>query len=533
MSFQTIDWNTRKEFFKFTRGRFVLDEDENLRKREVGFDMNELARVAADSVGAAQCVDVRKFPDGMFNKAFLMLMDDGREVVAKVPNPNAGRTHYTTASEVATMDFARRVLDTPAPRVYAWNSNAQSHSVGAEYIIMEKAQGVPLSQVWDAMELPQKLQVLLALIQIQKRWLSTSFSHYGGLYYAKDVQSSSASHYVQDGVVIKNPEFVIGPATGRDWHDAGRTGLDIRRGPWSSLSQYLRSIGERETKATQVLNSPKQIALFCGPKLYQPDPEEKLTALGQYRQIVDAILPGNKTICDPYLWHDDLHDDNIFVDPSNPGKITTIIDWQSCHISPLFNHNADPAFLDWDGLEPENLDLTPKPDLSGLSPEEKSAALRDYAHLNIFIAWRKLMQAKNPDLFEVTEFRKTASYGLLFLAHRMFEYGEAHFQSLLVDLKDTWPTVTAVTGQTPFPFDFSDAEIERIKFKSDCAVAGTELVAQVKETMGELWPDKGFIDHERYDACRAALKEMKEQLIEQLAENEEERAEYERYWPFD
>ena len=51
--------------------------------------------------------------------------------------------------------------------------------------------------------------------------------------------------------------------------------------------------------------------------------------------------------------------------------------------------------------------------------------------------------------------------------------------------------------------------------------------------MCELWPDKGFIDHDRYNSCRAALKEMKEQLIEQLAENEEERAEYERYWPLD
>lgn len=32
-------------------------------------------------------------------------MQDGTQVVGKVPNPNAGRPHYTTASEVATMDF--------------------------------------------------------------------------------------------------------------------------------------------------------------------------------------------------------------------------------------------------------------------------------------------------------------------------------------------------------------------------------------------------------------------------------------------
>ena len=50
----------------------------------------------------------------MFNKAFLMFMDDGREVVAKVPNPNAGIPHFTTASEVATMDFVSLSWTPPA-----------------------------------------------------------------------------------------------------------------------------------------------------------------------------------------------------------------------------------------------------------------------------------------------------------------------------------------------------------------------------------------------------------------------------------
>ena len=82
-----------------------MDEAENLRKREIRFDMNELAKVAANSVGATQCISIKKYPDGMFNKAFLFSMEYGSEVVAKVPNPNAGLPHFTTASEVAMMDF--------------------------------------------------------------------------------------------------------------------------------------------------------------------------------------------------------------------------------------------------------------------------------------------------------------------------------------------------------------------------------------------------------------------------------------------
>lgn len=143
------------------------------------------------------------------------------------------------------------------------------------------------------------------------------------------------------------------------------------------------------------------------------------------------------------------------------------------------------------------------------------------------------MQAKNSDLYRVVEFRKTPVYGLIFLAHRMFEYGEAHFQSLLVDLKDTWMELPGVTNNSPFPFTFYESDVERIKLDSDGAVAGTELIAEAKEMMGDLWPDKGFIEHDRYDDCKASLEKVKCLILDQLAENDEERTEYERYWLFD
>ncbi len=78
-------------------------------QRTVRFNMDELARVAAKAIGAPshRCVHVQKCPDGLYNKAYIFRMDDGREVIGKVPNPNAGIPHYTTASEVATMDFVR------------------------------------------------------------------------------------------------------------------------------------------------------------------------------------------------------------------------------------------------------------------------------------------------------------------------------------------------------------------------------------------------------------------------------------------
>lgn len=74
----------------------------------------ELARIAAEVAGSNHCVDVEKCADGMYNKALLLTMDDGVQVVGKIPNPNAGREYFTTASEVATMDF----VGLPASSLY-------------------------------------------------------------------------------------------------------------------------------------------------------------------------------------------------------------------------------------------------------------------------------------------------------------------------------------------------------------------------------------------------------------------------------
>jgi hypothetical protein len=49
---------------------------------------------------------VLKCREGLNNKAYILTMDNGSELFAKLPNPIAGPAFYTTASEVATRQFA-------------------------------------------------------------------------------------------------------------------------------------------------------------------------------------------------------------------------------------------------------------------------------------------------------------------------------------------------------------------------------------------------------------------------------------------
>ncbi len=99
--------NDGGDFFRYTSGRWLWDEERHLQDRYRAFNIEELKAVAAKSLGANECISMVKIGEGNFNKAFRLVMDNGTVGIARIPHPNAGPPTYTTASEVATMDFVR------------------------------------------------------------------------------------------------------------------------------------------------------------------------------------------------------------------------------------------------------------------------------------------------------------------------------------------------------------------------------------------------------------------------------------------
>lgn len=95
------------DFFRYTSGRWVWGEEQQLRDCYRKFNVPELQRAAAKSVGARACVNIAKLTvgEGSFNKVFRLVMDNGKVVIVWIPNPNSGPAYLTTASEVATMDW--------------------------------------------------------------------------------------------------------------------------------------------------------------------------------------------------------------------------------------------------------------------------------------------------------------------------------------------------------------------------------------------------------------------------------------------
>lgn len=94
-----------ENFFRYTSGRWLWDEQQQFQDRYKAFNVVELQNLAAKAVGSDSCVSMTKLAEGGYNKVFRLLMNDGKTVLARIPNPNAGPPFYTTASDVATMQF--------------------------------------------------------------------------------------------------------------------------------------------------------------------------------------------------------------------------------------------------------------------------------------------------------------------------------------------------------------------------------------------------------------------------------------------
>ena len=74
-------------------------------QRYVRFDLDELVRLATKAIDSKYCISIEKYPNRMYNKVFLLTMNNDAQIVVKILNSNVERPHLTIASEVATMKF--------------------------------------------------------------------------------------------------------------------------------------------------------------------------------------------------------------------------------------------------------------------------------------------------------------------------------------------------------------------------------------------------------------------------------------------
>ncbi|OBT53647.1 hypothetical protein VE04_07322 [Pseudogymnoascus sp. 24MN13] len=280
------------ELFSYTSGRYLYNEQRRLAERYVEFNIEELKAVAAESGG--------------FNRVFLLTMDDGLEVIVKIPYHLTVPKHFTTESEVATLDFlqSKRI---PVPRVYAWSSKSDN-AVGTEYIIMEKAPGQPLEDRWFSLNPKERVRLVTSYIELEIKLFSLRIDAFGSLYYKETLPP----HLQADIYAADTPDesgdakrFCVGPAADYMFWRGKRDGLELDRGPCAN-----------ELECTRCFGKPMQNPFPHNDMLEgEIAPEAYTELLDKYLALHSYLLPKSRDnlLNRPTLRHPDLNPANIFV----------------------------------------------------------------------------------------------------------------------------------------------------------------------------------------------------------------------------
>ncbi|KAJ0423313.1 kinase-like domain-containing protein [Aspergillus carlsbadensis] len=272
------------ELYKYQRYRWLSGEPEKLASRYHEFRLPALleAAVKVTNRGAAEFAGVKvlKCVEGQHNKAFILTMNTGQDIVARIPNPNTGPKYYTVASEVATRHFLRDCLSIPVPCIYAWSTD-DSNAVGAEYILEEKAEGQPLGLVWSQLSNNSKYTIVKQIVEIEKKL-----------------------------------GFVSLP------------------GHRDSMADYAIAIGGNESRWDEAYAKPRMN--FWRSQEQPETPAEYTSILQRFIKLAPHLVQEEPSGMEPRnrLCHPDLHLDNIFINPKTK-RITSIIDWQHTAASPV------------------------------------------------------------------------------------------------------------------------------------------------------------------------------------------------------
>ncbi|KAF5319397.1 hypothetical protein D9619_008868 [Psilocybe cf. subviscida] len=347
-------------FFRYTSGRWLHDQDRNEALRYQSFNIDALKEEISQSTGASSVVDMSKLGEGRFNKAFRVQLSDGRTVVARIPTPIAGPQHLVTASEVATMTFLRdRVGLTQVPRIISWSSRAEETPVGAEYIVMDLADGIQLADVWELLTMKQKIRLVQQWMRFERHVLHAfSKGGFGSLYLRKDLPTDSARNIYLTSSDQPEADYVLGPSMFQRgyWEEkyGDRKDLNLDRGPWRDVASYLRSLTNCErawiSKYAQCpIGNRSYVAPWEVPAHLQ-NPEEHLRLLSLYDKVAPHLIPPDARLLRPTMTLIDSNANNIFLARDaflrdGTIELSAVIDWQHTAVLPLYITAVMPTFI--------------------------------------------------------------------------------------------------------------------------------------------------------------------------------------------
>ena len=258
--------------------------------------------------------------------------------------------------------------------------------LGFEWILLEKIDGIFLSEAWEGMNFDSKARLSREMAHILQQLSSLRFREIGNLYFSevqnqvsdrilsshgaeikdgtkahdstafypnneddndieteKSVLSSASTANVDRGI---GTEFVVGRIVSPWFFRDKRVLLPADRGPFSSSYELMMAKTQIQIERIKVL-SPLPTDEYHSQinEELAEDQDEILKTCHDSKELIPYYFPAldnSKGI--NTLYHSDISIRNIIVDPKTY-RITGIVDWESVSICPSWETFAYPHFL--------------------------------------------------------------------------------------------------------------------------------------------------------------------------------------------
>ncbi|KAL4897301.1 kinase-like domain-containing protein [Aspergillus ambiguus] len=509
------------DFFHYTSGRWLWDEEQQLHDRFSPFNIPELQKVAASSAGANECIEITKLAEGSFNKTFKLTMDNGMNVIARIPHPIAGPRYYMTASEVATMEFTRNILEIPTTQVFAWSADA-NNPVRSEYIIMEEAPGVKLDDIWEDLSLEQKITIMKDVTSLEKKNGFRIFNSYGNLYYASEnIPGASAAEVVGDlPLDVKNTvmrRFAIGPVAERAHWKKERAAMNIDRGPWKHPQDFAISLAHRELEwiAKYAVPKPPDDPLITSTT--QNSPSSHISLLHRYLKVAPYLFPSDRVVVAPHIWHTDLHSANIFV---QDGRISGVIDWQGIWAGPLILQARHPRLVEYHG----DIILKAPANFKDLEPDDKKRVREQMSRSIILYLYEKQIVKEVPLLNKVIRFNhgRTRCEPIQFVGDT-WDDDILPLRESLIRIEKYW---NELGFNFPCPIHFTEDELRIHSEESE----GWNDVQDFWDSVSFIVSQDGWTPKNLYNDALALFSELRETGLKSMTGKEREDFKKQTQW---
>ncbi|TKA26131.1 hypothetical protein B0A50_04628 [Salinomyces thailandicus] len=256
-----------------------------------------------------KCVEVCKLEGGTYHEICLLEFEDEWTCIARLTR-NKRENTTVTESEIETRRFVRRHTSIPVPETYFANLDP-ANAVGAPFVLMEDMKGYQLAIMWNALKTDYRLKVLAEIARVIAQLARLHFNKFGSL------RPGGAVGRLQNKTI---PD-----------HEPGR-------GPFSTTNDFMKSFLKDDAG-----RSAEVMALYT----------ETRAELAQYM----ATQKDNAFLNPPYrLLHGDFDSQNMLFtwdSPSEPPRLSAIIDWDFSYTGPLDELYEYPIFIQDSDLEPE------------------------------------------------------------------------------------------------------------------------------------------------------------------------------------